>query len=635
MIKSKHILKIGTIIVALSVILLFLFLKFFGPQIRYTSRNMEYETKLFDSTKVHKINIQMEKNQWPKFIENALNEQYTNCDITIDGERFNNVAIRAKGNTSLINIQDMNSSRFSFKIEFDRYEPDKNYYGLDKLVLNNLIQDNSYMKDYLVYRMMHEIGVPAPLVSYSYITVNGYDWGLYLNVEGIEDGFLERNYGSDPGMLYKPDSTNLFAEPEETDDGKEILGPDESYYYHVSRRNSSLDVFDPQSVSLASVPLDTKTGRAKTLSNYRLFNTSVESLRQNLNQRLLRTAKIESIQNRNKIRLDNIKNQEKSKEQALLNLKHETIVSIDDLKLKYIDDDPESYPNIFSTAKTEVEDEDKARLINSLRILASNKDIDRAVDLDQIMRYLIVNNFVVNEDSYTGPMAHNYYLRESNGVLSMIPWDYNLSFEGLGDNEASSVVNAPIDTPVRVTSVNNRPMIAWIFNDPQYLSEYHYNYLRFISDTEVLEDLDKAYALIAPYVKEDPTKFISDEEFEAGVQTLRKLISLRQQSILGQLQGTIPSTEEAQAKDKTKLIDSSSISLLTLDKMISRQIEYNAFHNDGFIGPMQRLELTQVEEGPISIETVYKTGDLNVILGSVALFAIAFFIVFRYQRIKI
>ena len=83
------------------------------------------------------------------------------------------------------------------------------YHGLDKLSLNNIIQDNTYMKDYLTYQMMGYFGVDAPLCSYVYITVNGEDWGLYLAVEGLEESFLERNYGSDYGELYKPDSMSM------------------------------------------------------------------------------------------------------------------------------------------------------------------------------------------------------------------------------------------------------------------------------------------------------------------------------------------------------------------------------------------------------------------------------------------
>ena len=162
-----------------------------------------YESRLFDTEKVHELEIIMD--QWDGFLEACEDEAYSPCSVIIDGERLDNVGIRAKGNTSLSNVRMMNSKRYSLKIEFDHYEAGESYHGLDKLCLNNLIQDNTYMKDYLSYRMMDEFGVDAPLCSYVHINVNGESWGLFLAVEGVEESFLKRNYEDASGALYKPD----------------------------------------------------------------------------------------------------------------------------------------------------------------------------------------------------------------------------------------------------------------------------------------------------------------------------------------------------------------------------------------------------------------------------------------------
>ena len=69
-------------------------------------------------------------------------------------------------------------------------------------------------------------------------------------------------------------------------------------------------------------------------------------------------------------------------------------------------------PIIFDNAKTDVSDEDKTRLIESLKNLSENKNLDETVDVDKVIRYFVVHNFVLNFDSYTGSMIHNYYLYE-------------------------------------------------------------------------------------------------------------------------------------------------------------------------------------------------------------------------------
>ena len=167
---------------------------------------MGYEKTLFNTSSVHSINIVMD--DWDDFIENCTSEKYYKCTIIIDNEAYKNVAIRGKGNTSLTQVQSYDNNRYSFKIEFDHYDNSNTYHGLDKLCLNNIVQDNTYMKDYLTYQMMNKMGVASPLCSYAYITVNGDDWGLYLAVESIEESFLQRNYGKNYGDLYKPDSSN-------------------------------------------------------------------------------------------------------------------------------------------------------------------------------------------------------------------------------------------------------------------------------------------------------------------------------------------------------------------------------------------------------------------------------------------
>lgn len=186
-------------------------LAFCAPALGYEAASggvvLGYEERLFDTSVVHTIDIVMD--DWEGFIAGCEVEEYVLCDLVIDGEEQPGAGIRAKGNTSLSSVAAYGNDRYSFKIEFDHYDSSLSYYGLDKLNLNNIIQDNTYMKDFLSYQLMAAAGAAAPLCSYVWITVNGEDWGLYLAVEGVEESFLLRNYGTDYGELYKPDSMEM------------------------------------------------------------------------------------------------------------------------------------------------------------------------------------------------------------------------------------------------------------------------------------------------------------------------------------------------------------------------------------------------------------------------------------------
>ncbi len=237
-----------------------------------------------------------------------------------------------------------------------------------------------------------------------------------------------------------------------------------------------------------------------------------------------------------------------------------------DVKLQYIDDNSSSYSNIFDNAKTNVTDADKTRLIESLEQLSAQENLDSVVNIDQVMRYFVVHNFVVNSDSYTGAMVHNYYLYEENGQLSMIPWDYNLAFGTFSGGDATSAVNDAIDTPLSA-GTGDRPMFDWITSSEEYLELYHEYYAAFLEEVDIATMAEETAQLIAPYVEKDPTAFYSYEEFEQGVATIVSFCELRAQSVTAQLDGTIASTDEGQAKDSSALVDASTLTLSGMGSM--------------------------------------------------------------------
>ena len=562
----KHIDRVCVVIIVLCLIVTILFMNGAALGLETAPRTMGYESTLFDTTRVHTIDIVID--DWDAFIETCESEVYSTCSVVIDGEAVRNVAIRGKGNTSLSTVKTMGSERYSFKIEFDQYEDGKNYHGLDKLSLNNIIQDNTYMKDYLSYRLMDEFGVDSPLCSFAYITVNGEDWGLYLAVEGVEDSFLQRNYGRDTGELYKPDSMSFggggpgngrnfnmddFLNSDTETEGTEGGGTEESSgsfgfggfsgfggmtppedFDPSQFSGEGMEDFDPSQFSgempedfdLSQLPEGMQPGSGDSGSEgggRGGFSFDFGGIFGGMGS--------------------------------------------GDVKLQYSDDDPDSYSNIFNNAKTDVTEADKNRLVQALKKLNDYEDLESVVDVDEVIRYFVVHNFVCNGDSYTGSIVHNYYLHESDGQLSMIPWDYNLAFGTFQSSDATDTVNDPIDTPMSASDGSDRPMWGWIAGSEEYTALYHEYFAEFLDSVDITGIIDEAYELIKSYVAKDPTAFCSYEEFETGVETLRTFCALRSESVRGQLEGTIPSTTSGQRSDSTALVDASGITISAMGSM--------------------------------------------------------------------
>ena len=440
-----------------------------------TPRSIGYEKLLFDDEKLHTIDIQISDEQWEDFCAKANDKEYYMVNVLIDNELVEEVGLRTKGNSTLSTAINKKQHRFSFVIEFDHYHSGRNYHGLDKICVNNLIGDSSLIQDYITYHAFNEMGIPTPLTSYSWVSVNSSEHlGIYLNIEAVEDAFLFRNFNSSDDYIkrYKPDTTGNRRVKE----GQEapVRGQD------------------------------------------------------------------------------------------------------DDVYLRYLGDDPASYPTLFGTgAKSDLTDADKERMIESIRKLNACEDLESALDVEEVIRYWVVQTFVNNSDTMVGnTTAHNYWLLEDGGQLRMITWDNDSTFSGLDGD--SDYINLPIDTPIQPSGMGffgmgagtdntsdewktDIPMLGWIWSDAKYTERYHEVWQELLDTVDWDALIDKAYGVIADYIDLDPTSVTSSSTVQTEMQKLKLYCELRCESIQGQLDGTIPSTAAGQEAEPEKLVDVSEL----------------------------------------------------------------------------
>ena len=240
--------------------------------------------------------------------------------------------------------------------------------------------------------------------------------------------------------------------------------------------------------------------------------------------------------------------------------------------LIYIDDEISSYSAIFDNAIRKSSDSDKQRVITALKNLNAGSDLEKYIDVDEVLRYFAAHTVVVNLDSYTSNMQQNYYIYERDGKIAVLPWDYGLAFGGFQSGNASDVVNFPIDTPVSGVSMEDRPLLNKLLEVDEYRERYH-EYLRQIVEgffesgifEEIVGDLD---AKISEYVKNDVSAYFTYEQYISALPNLLELGRLRAQSIKGQLDGTIPSTSSGQNADNSTLVDVGSVDISSLGSMM-------------------------------------------------------------------
>lgn len=494
---------------------------------------MPYE-ELFDKFQVMEVEIEISDEDWADILENPLAEEYKQCDVTINGTVYTDAAIRTKGNTSLSQVAASDSDRYSFKIEFDHYDKNKSMDGLDKLVLNNIFSDATYVKEYIAYDIFNYIGVETPYYAFADITVNGENFGCYLALEAMEDSFLERVYDGS-GQLYKPESTQAGG-------GMKPSGALEGNGEPFEVPDGNMELFEePEGNREPAVALD---------NDRKFFEMSEGDI---------------GPENMEFPGGDSGDFGRDFPGGAGRGFGRDSSGGGSDLV--YTDDETESYSDIFDNASFDPNDEDKMRVIKALKKLSEGEELEKYVNVDDCLRYFAAQTFIVNMDSYYSNLKHNYYLYENNGQLTILPWDLNLAFGGFQNSDATEAVNSAIDTPMGGSLEQERPLYSKLMEIPEYQELYH-SYLQesvdgYVNSGQFTSTLSKIKSVIAPYVDKDTTAFYSFSEFEEGIKTLETFVLLRAESVEKQLSGEIPA-DSAKRNQDTQLVDASAISLSTM-----------------------------------------------------------------------
>src|SRR5262249_59759501 len=90
----------------------------------------------------------------------------------------------------------------SLTLNFDKFAPGQRFHGLQKIHLNNSIQDLSYLVEALAWEVFLDLGVPSPRAGHAFVRINGREVGLYVLMEGWNKQFIRRYFPSTKGNLY-------------------------------------------------------------------------------------------------------------------------------------------------------------------------------------------------------------------------------------------------------------------------------------------------------------------------------------------------------------------------------------------------------------------------------------------------
>ncbi len=169
----------------------------------FAQPNFPEDGPLYSSEGVARIDISIDPDTlaWLYEDENLESDiEFTAQFIFDNGEirdTIDPVGFRLRGNTS------RHSQKKSFKVSFNRFIQGGKYHGVEKLNLNGEHNDPSLLRAHVSWDIMRKLEIPAPRSNHVEVYINGSYYGLYLNVEHIDEEFVKSRFGKNDGNLYK------------------------------------------------------------------------------------------------------------------------------------------------------------------------------------------------------------------------------------------------------------------------------------------------------------------------------------------------------------------------------------------------------------------------------------------------
>lgn len=416
----------------------------------------------FYTDRVATVRIVMPLDDWETLKTRAYNKEYYRADFWFDDELVPNVAVRTKGNASLMETVNWKSERFPLAIDFNLFNRELTFHGVKKVHFNNGWSDPTLIRDVISYDIFAKMGVPSPRASIVDLYLNDHHLGVYTMAEAVDASFLSRYFTDTSGNLYKPEVSSARLDWTEKNAYKSFG------FFGMAAPQS-----EPENPALEQ---NWGGGRLADILN------ALED--------------------------DDTASEYRSEDET------EAKTSSYAMPRNFIEG---------AGLKTNQGDPDHSALFKLLEVLNTepsenfSREIEKVLDVEETLRFLAVSTGIVHLDNYIG-IGHNTYLYEVNGKFSVIPWDLNMTFGTFNAGiRKDGIINWYIDEPTS-GPLKRFPLANRLLSYPPYLEKYR-QYMQELIDgpmnpETLLPRIDQLYEMIRPYVKADTQMFYSYEDWE-------------------------------------------------------------------------------------------------------------------------
>jgi len=154
-------------------------------------------TELFDTGTIQEIRLSVNSRDLARLRQTFQANTYYPADLTWKSVKVRNVAIRSRGFGS------RNPTKLGLRVDMAHYTTGQTFVGLSTIILDNLWQDDSMIREKLAFTFFERLGQPAPRESYCRLFINNEYQGLYTITEEIDGSFAQRVTGETDGTVFE------------------------------------------------------------------------------------------------------------------------------------------------------------------------------------------------------------------------------------------------------------------------------------------------------------------------------------------------------------------------------------------------------------------------------------------------
>lgn len=169
---------------------------------------------LWDTSTVHEVSLDVDEAELESAIQEYLDtgeKVWIEASVTIDGVTYERVGLKLKGNSTLRDVStDADPATLPWIIRLDKFVDGQTLDGETDIVIRGNVSASS-LNEAVALSLLDEAGLAAENAAATRFTVNGGSAQLRLAVQKPSDGWLEQEFGTTSGGLYKAETGGDYS----------------------------------------------------------------------------------------------------------------------------------------------------------------------------------------------------------------------------------------------------------------------------------------------------------------------------------------------------------------------------------------------------------------------------------------